>query len=132
MGDFTERPAPGTRVHVEFDGIVDPDIIPERFWGVAVNDGDEYNGRLHYVNWQSDKVTLVSPPVPENWPPQPGDTWRLVIEPTQIYHVMRNSIGDGSHNGDGLLYFYTPFGGYKYKIANPDGWELAYRPEHIV
>ena len=134
MSNFEERPAPGTKVHVEFDGIVDPDIVPDRAWAVAVSD-DPNDARdigcLHYVNWESDFVTKVADPVPENWPPQPGDTWRLKSVPSYFYHVMRDNIGDGSYNGDNRLYWYTPQGGYKYEInlGNPDMWELAYRPD---
>lgn len=125
MGDFTERPAPGTKIHVEFDATVEP-ITPDQYWAVAVGDHTPRN-RLHYVNWESDVVTKVSDPEPENWPPQPGDTWRLKCDPVSHYHVIRDS-------EDGLLKFYTPFGGFKYQINPfaPDNWELAYRPEHIV
>lgn len=89
MRNFSERPAPGTKVRVEFEGVVEPephDGYP-RFWQVCVADRSfRAGGRIHYINWESDTVTKLADPEPEPprlpdfWPPQDQDVWRTLFE----------------------------------------------------
>lgn len=117
---FTERPKPGTRVHVEYDGTVheSQNLADDYFWQVVVDDGDF----LHVQNWTSDIVSKISEPVDENWPPQAGDVWRHV-EFGMEYHALRNS---GSN-----VRWHHPENGYGFPIdaSASDNWELVYRPE---
>jgi hypothetical protein len=63
-----ERPPVGTRVHVEFDGVVHKGYGDVHPLHVAVSDG----GSLHHLHLMSDNVTVIPP---ADWPPQIGDIW---------------------------------------------------------
>lgn len=136
MSGYGRKFPPGTRVHVEFDGVVkdekDLPSEPSSPWQLPVEqvNDDPNEGWIHFVNRNSALVTIVGD---ENWPPQKGDTWHLTDHSASIYHVIQNGYA-GEDDGDGRLYFYTPNGGYKYPIRAeaPDGWTLTFRPDDSV
>lgn len=123
MSDFATRPAPGTRVRVEFEGVVEPephDGYP-RFWQVCVSDKrwDEEGGRIHYVNWESGKVTKLAdppPPVPPFWPPEDEDVWRT-LDGADYY------VDDGRWFSPRMHIHYT----INADVTVYDGWALVYR-----
>lgn len=123
----------GTRIHVEFDAVVEEDQDYDHRATYLVR--SEKTGSFHYVFIHDDYFTedewrdvKVAPPVvPRFWPPQEGDIWTLDGHPpaTTYYAYRDDDAKELKFMADGIGYCTYPIhDGADYEGM---GWTLLFR-----